>query len=119
MHPWHYGGSQARGRIGAAAVGLCQSRSNARSKPRLQPTPQLTATPEARDRICNLIAPSPIVSAAPRWEILIHLTRSCGSGVGGGWGSGLGERSKGAVLITAAGWGVGGHLIYYQEQNII
>ena len=39
-----YGGSQARGLIGAGAAGLCQSRSNARSKLRLQPTPQLTAT---------------------------------------------------------------------------
>ena len=42
------GGSQARGLIGAVASGLCHSysNSNARSKPRLQPTPQLTATPD-------------------------------------------------------------------------
>jgi len=40
-----YGGSQARGLTGAAAAGLCQSHSNARSEPHLQPTPQLTATP--------------------------------------------------------------------------
>jgi len=40
-----YGGSQARGRIGAVAAGLYQSHSNARSEPRLRPTPQLTATP--------------------------------------------------------------------------
>ena len=38
-----YGGSQARGLIGATAAGLHHSRSNSRSKPRLQPTPQLTA----------------------------------------------------------------------------
>ena len=38
-----YGGSQARGRIGAVATGLRQSHSNAGSEPRLQPTPQLTA----------------------------------------------------------------------------
>ena len=38
-----YGGSQARGLIGATAAGLCQSHSNARSEPRLPPTPQLTA----------------------------------------------------------------------------
>ena len=37
------GGSQAGGRIGAVAVGLCQSHSNAGSEPHLQPTPQLTA----------------------------------------------------------------------------
>ena len=42
--PVAYGGSQARGLIGAVAAGLCQSHSNARSKPRLQPTPQFTAT---------------------------------------------------------------------------
>ena len=41
-----YGGSQARGRIGAVATGLRQSHSNSGSKPRLQPTPQLTATPD-------------------------------------------------------------------------
>ena len=41
-----YGGSQARGLIGAIATGLRQSHSNAGSKPLLQPTPQLTATPD-------------------------------------------------------------------------
>ena len=35
--------SQAKGQIGAATVGLYQSHSNARSKPYLQPIPQLTA----------------------------------------------------------------------------
>ena len=44
--PAAYGGSQARGRIGAVATGLRQSHSNTGSKPRLQPTPQLTATPD-------------------------------------------------------------------------
>ena len=42
--PAAYGHSQARGRIGTAATGLYQSHSNAGSEPRLQPTPQLTAT---------------------------------------------------------------------------
>ena len=42
--PAAYRGSQARGLIGAAAAaGLHQSHSKAGSKPRLQPTPQLTA----------------------------------------------------------------------------
>ena len=36
--PAAYGGSQARGRIGAIATGLRQSHSNAGSEPRLQPT---------------------------------------------------------------------------------
>ena len=40
------GGSQARGRIRAVATGWCQSHSNTGSKPRLRPTPQLTATPD-------------------------------------------------------------------------
>ena len=44
--PAAYGGSQARGRIGAVAAGLPQSHSNARSEPRLRPTPQLPATPD-------------------------------------------------------------------------
>ena len=44
--PSAYWGSQARGRIGATAAGLCHSHSNARSKLPLQPTPQLMATPD-------------------------------------------------------------------------
>ena len=42
--PAAYGGSQARGPIGAVAPGLCQSHSNVGSEPSLQPTSQLTAT---------------------------------------------------------------------------
>ena len=42
--PAAYGGSQARGPIGPVATGLRHS--NAGSEPRLQPTPQLTATPD-------------------------------------------------------------------------
>jgi len=42
--PAAYGGSQARGLIGAIATGLCQSHSNAGSEVSLPPTPQLTAT---------------------------------------------------------------------------
>ena len=41
-----YGGSQARGLIGAVDAGLRQSPSNAGSEPRLRPTPQLMATPD-------------------------------------------------------------------------
>ena len=42
--PAAYGGSQARGWIGAVVAGLCQSHSNVGSRPHLQPTPQLRAT---------------------------------------------------------------------------
>ena len=42
--PAAYGGSQARSLIGAIATGLHQSHSNTRSKPHLQPIPQLMAT---------------------------------------------------------------------------
>ena len=42
--PVAYGGSQGRGQIGAVAIGLHHSHSNAGFKPHLQPTPQLTAT---------------------------------------------------------------------------
>ena len=41
-----YGGSQARGLIATAAAGLRHCHSNARSKPRLRPTPQPTAMPD-------------------------------------------------------------------------
>ena len=44
--PAAYGGSQARGLIGAVAASLCQRHSNAGSKPRLRPIPQLMATPD-------------------------------------------------------------------------
>ena len=44
--PAAYGGSQARGLIGAEAAGLHQGHSNAGSKPRLLPTPELMAMPD-------------------------------------------------------------------------
>ena len=62
--PMAYGGSQARGLIGAVATSLHQSHSNSGSEPRLQPTPQLTTLPDpyplsqAGDRIHNLMVPS-------------------------------------------------------------
>ena len=42
-----YGGFQASGQIGATAVGLHHSHSNARSEPHLQPTPQIIAMPDS------------------------------------------------------------------------
>ena len=44
--PSAYGGSQARGLIGAVATSLYHSQRNARSEPCLRPTPQLTETPD-------------------------------------------------------------------------
>ena len=41
-----YGGSQARGPVGAIATGLHHSHSSVGSELRLRPTPQLTATPD-------------------------------------------------------------------------
>ena len=41
-----YGGSQARGPIRTVAAGLRQNHINVGSKSHLQPTPQLTATPD-------------------------------------------------------------------------
>ena len=43
-----YESSQARGRTGVTAAGLHHSLSNARSKPRLQPTAQLMAMLDPR-----------------------------------------------------------------------
>ena len=45
--PVAYGGSRARGRIGAVAASLRQSHSNTGSELRLRPTPQLMATPDS------------------------------------------------------------------------
>ena len=63
--PMAYGDSQTRGRIRAVATGIHQSHSYAGSEPRLQPTPQLTATSDipnplskARDRTRNPMVPS-------------------------------------------------------------
>ena len=44
--PVAYGGSQARGQIGATAAGLRHSHSNAEHELDLLPTPQLMATPD-------------------------------------------------------------------------
>ena len=44
--PTAYGGSQARGLIGAVATGLRQNHSNTGSELHLQPTSQLTTTPD-------------------------------------------------------------------------
>ena len=44
--PMAYGGSQARGQIGAVATSLCHSHSHAGLELHLQPTPQLTAMPD-------------------------------------------------------------------------
>ena len=44
--PMAYGGSQARGQIGATAASLCQSHSNTGFEPYLQPTTQLMAMPD-------------------------------------------------------------------------
>ena len=44
--PAAYGGSQSRSLIGAMAASLPYSHNNARSEPRLLPTPQLMATPD-------------------------------------------------------------------------
>ena len=45
--PTAYGGSQARGQIGATAASLHHSHSNARSEPRLWTTTQLTETSDS------------------------------------------------------------------------
>ena len=44
--PKAHGGSQTRGLVVTVATSLHQSHSNVGSKPPLQPTPQLTATPD-------------------------------------------------------------------------
>ena len=46
LHLWHVEVPRLGGPIRATAAGLCHNHSNARSKLRLRPTPQLTATPD-------------------------------------------------------------------------
>ena len=66
--PAAYGNSQGRGQIGAAAVSLCHSHSNARSERHLWPTPQfmqcqiLNPLSEAREWICILMDTSPVLN---------------------------------------------------------
>ena len=62
--PAAYGGSQARGRIGAVATGLCQSHSNAGSERvcNLHHSSRqrriVNPLSKGRDRTCNLMVPS-------------------------------------------------------------
>ena len=56
--PTAYGGSQARGPIGAVTAGW--SHSSAGSEPHLRPTAQVTATPD------------PLLTIEPRQELLHH-----------------------------------------------
>ena len=69
--PMAYGGSQARGPVGAAAAGLYHSHSNTGSEPCLQPTPQLMATsePESTERGqgSNLQAHGSLVGFVNHW----------------------------------------------------
>ena len=68
--PAAYGGSQARGPIGAVATGLHQSHSNAGSEPRLQPTLQLTETPDRQPTEQGQGPnPQPHGSTAPQREL--------------------------------------------------
>ena len=70
-----YGGSQARGSIGAEAVGLHHSHSHARAEPHLRPTHSsgqgwfLSALSEARDQTHTLMHPGRTVSTVPRREL--------------------------------------------------
>ena len=85
--PTVYGGSQGRGWIGAVAAGLNHNQSNARSKPHLWPTPQLTQhqtlnpLSEARDRTSILTDTSRIcfcctTTGTPKCPIIFDTDRS-------------------------------------------
>ena len=75
--PTAHVGSQARGKIGVIAAGLCHSQSNAGSEPFLWPTPQLMAMldPYPTERSLgskqNFMATSQIHFFSPQWEILV------------------------------------------------
>ena len=67
VSPMAYGGSQARGRVRAVAASLCQSHGNAKSEPRLWPTPQLTAMPGIEPVSSWMLVR--FVSTEPQWEL--------------------------------------------------
>ena len=66
-HPVAYGGSQARGQIGALAASLHHSHSNSGSEPSLWPTPQLRAT----------LDPNPLIKARDRTCVLMDTSQFC------------------------------------------
>ena len=75
-----YGGSQARGRIGAFATSLYHSHSNTRYEPHLPPIPQLTANAGSLTHWARpWITPASswmlvrFVSFGPRWEVCREL----------------------------------------------
>ena len=64
--PAAYGGSQARGHIGATAAGLRHSQGNgARTEPSLGPSPQLMA----------MLDPSPLSDAGDRTRVVINTSQ--------------------------------------------
>ena len=81
--PTAYGSSQARGLIGAVVTGLRHSHSKAGSDLHLQPTPQLTATPDP-SCICDLYHSSrprqilnSLSKARDQTRILMDTSRVC------------------------------------------
>ena len=79
--PVAYGGSQAKGQIGAVTAGLCHSHSHARSEPHLPPAPQLMATPdpfhplrEARDEPASSWILVRFVYTEPQQELLSNVS---------------------------------------------
>ena len=83
--PETYGGSQARGWVGAIAAGLYHSHSHVRSKPHLRPTPQLHSSwqrqvlnplSKARDQTRNLMVTSQISFCCTTMETPEHFKYS-------------------------------------------
>ena len=71
-----YGGFQTRGQIRATAASLCHSHHNTGSELCLQPNhsswqhKMLNPLSKARNRTCNIMAPSQIHFPFPQWELL-------------------------------------------------
>ena len=75
-----YGGSQARGQIGAVAAGLHQCHSNLGSKLHLLPTPQLMAMPDPKPTERGQGSNSHLhgcqtgsLTTEPQWEFFVVL----------------------------------------------
>ena len=71
-----YGSSQARSQTGAAAASLHHSHWNTGSKPSLQPTPQLVATPDPLTQIKHIYyrGVRPGIERASSWILVGFLT---------------------------------------------
>ena len=77
--PVAYGSSYTRGPIRVAAAGLCHSNATATSETRLQPMPQLAATPDSNPLSKARVEPASSWTLSQVLNPLSHIVNSCAS----------------------------------------